>query len=1205
MIEGIDSVDRAGIREVFIAALDLPEAERAAFVSDRCGHDAAAGAEVLALLRALGEAGDYLAQPTSGERVAGTAALDRSEVGQVIGAYTLIERLGEGGFGTVYLAEQSAPVRRRVALKILKPGMDSHQVVARFESERQALALMDHPNIARVFDAGETPTGRPYFVMELVRGVPITRYCDDARLALRDRLALFTQVCRAIAHAHQKGIIHRDIKPGNVLVTEHDGQPVPKVIDFGIAKAIGTSLGDRAAVTGFFQMLGTPAYMSPEQSGPAGDDIDTRSDVYSLGVLLYELLAGTTPFDPGMLQEAALVEVQRMIREVEPPRPSTRLSTLGDRLVTVAGQRGVDPSALQRAVRGEMDWVVMRAIEKDRRRRYDSAAALATDIERYLSDRPVEAAPPTAWYRARKFIRRNRGAVFAGSLLLAALAAGAVVSTVGFLAARSERDAKDVALGEALLAGRAADAARAVEAEARARERTQRDRAESLLRFSDSILGSADPDVTLSGATTTREMLDRAGRDVEAFFAGQPEEEILMRGRIGRAYVSIGDYASADHHFRRVGELLDADPDPRNDSADRMAVAFWAAWVSGAVVEPTAVHAWRRAEEMGMRLLRAHHPPVADALERLHAAFGVAGMRFDRKVCDPLYKEALEIAERELPPGDPLVPAAIISLWRRLGDISNPTYSLTFKPDYDAAYEYLRGLEHFALKHVKPTNALIVAIRMAQLDNLDGAERCAEAIEVSGMWAESCESLLGEDHWLYRYARSRDIAFRVYREMPNVPADLSAEALSRYAQAIDAMRAQCGLETGPALHTLRRYVALRERTLGRIPEDDPRRDEMAAAAARVRSPLSPERVLMCIRTDQQALHDATSRLLQTLSRPDRGEPAAPAAECDQAIEEFFAVRSQSGIVGTPRDRAIARVVQYQAWVAGHKGGPSPEQHLRLFQYVEEAFRPVKDEDPSHYWWAVHWAGVMYERLGQDDRAEEMYRATSQHWPMNPGAANVALSRVLRRRGAAREAADTARAGLEWLLPLAGIDYPDTQDAIIAWIDACDALNDPRQPMEWIYRQVLDDADAPTMLPERVAYRILLAMRAPNVPSPVIAAARNSLDRLLPENPASAQLAVAAGMAALRSSDFDAAVERLSRGISLAPSDEGWLVSVAQAGTCLARARAGHPEAARAALAEARAHADGKPGPVQRALLQECDAALGVSGPDAPAEPSPR
>jgi serine/threonine protein kinase/Flp pilus assembly protein TadD len=355
--------------------------------------------------------------------------LSHERAGTPIGPYKLLQQIGEGGMGVVWMAEQTQPVQRKVALKVIKPGMDSRLVVARFEAERQALALMDHVNIARVFDGGTTENGRPFFVMELVHGVPITRYCDDNRLTPRQRLELFVPVCQAIQHAHQKGIIHRDIKPSNVMITLYEGKPVPKVIDFGVAKAIGQQLTERTLCTQYGALVGTFEYMSPEQAEMSALGVDTRSDIYSLGVLLYELLTGSTPLTHKRMKEAAYAEILRMIKEEEPPKPSTRLSDSGEALASISANRHMEPAKLTKLVRGELDWIVMKTLEKDRNRRYETAKDFATDVQRYLADEPVLAGRPSTGYRLGKFIRRNRRPVLAASLLVLALVGGIVGTT--------------------------------------------------------------------------------------------------------------------------------------------------------------------------------------------------------------------------------------------------------------------------------------------------------------------------------------------------------------------------------------------------------------------------------------------------------------------------------------------------------------------------------------------------------------------------------------------------------------------------------------------------------------------------------------------------------------------------------------------------------------------------------------------------------
>ena len=422
--------------DLFAEALRLTNAaERAAYLDRTCAGDPALRQEVESLLGAYAQAGDFL-RPTISIL---EPDLAREHAGTRIGRYKLLEQIGEGGFGVVWMAEQEEPVRRRVALKIIKLGMDTKEVVARFEAERQALAMMEHPNIARVFDGGATDTGRPYFVMELVKGIPITSYCDAHKLATRERLDLFMQVCHAVQHAHQKGVVHRDLKPSNILVTVRDDQPVPKVIDFGVAKATQARLTEKTMFTQFRQWIGTPAYMSPEQAGLASLDVDTRSDVYSLGVLLYELLTGRTPFDTQKLLEKGYEAVMRTIREEEPPKPSTRLSTLaGEELSAVAASRGAEPATLNRLVRGDLDWIVMKALEKDRKRRYDTPGTLAQDIARHLSSEPVLATPPSVGYLFQKYVRRHRLGVSVGIAVALTVLTGAGVSLWQAVLARQQ-----------------------------------------------------------------------------------------------------------------------------------------------------------------------------------------------------------------------------------------------------------------------------------------------------------------------------------------------------------------------------------------------------------------------------------------------------------------------------------------------------------------------------------------------------------------------------------------------------------------------------------------------------------------------------------------------------------------------------------------------------------------------------------------------
>lgn len=428
--------------DIFTAAMELESADnRQQLLDQRCVGNEPLRARLEQLIGSFEQASSFLESPPSALALPPTKDGGVSErAGEMIGPYKLLQKIGEGGFGVVYMAEQKEPVKRRVALKIIKLGMDTKEVVARFEAERQALALMDHPNIAKVFDAGATKTGRPYFVMELVRGVPITEFCDKRSLTSRRRLELFLSVCNAVQHAHNKGVIHRDLKPSNILVTLHDGRPVAKVIDFGVAKAINQELTEKTLFTAFGHMIGTPQYMSPEQAEMSGLDVDTRSDIYSLGALLYELLTGSPPLDSSTLKKVGLIEVRRMICEVDPPMPSSRAATLVQSDTDVARHHGEEPSAFSRILRGELDWIVMKAMDKDRTRRYETVNELAADIRRYLGHEPIQARPPSVMYQAQKFVQRHRLGVIAAILITSALLMGTLAATAGLIHASRQRD---------------------------------------------------------------------------------------------------------------------------------------------------------------------------------------------------------------------------------------------------------------------------------------------------------------------------------------------------------------------------------------------------------------------------------------------------------------------------------------------------------------------------------------------------------------------------------------------------------------------------------------------------------------------------------------------------------------------------------------------------------------------------------------------
>ncbi len=617
----------ARLKELFWAARETAPEERDSYLAAACGEDDELLREVESLL-----AHDQ-ASSTETLRPPGRDFTSLRPVEHVppaeIGPYRLLQKLGQGGMGEVWEAEQQQPVRRRVAVKLIKWGMASGEVLARFESERQALALMSHPSIAGIYDAGATPRGRPYFVMELVSGVPITEYCDTHRLAVRQRLELFIQVCQGVQHAHQKGVVHRDIKPSNVLVQVEDDHPVPKIIDFGVAKATAQRLTERTLFTELGQWIGTPEYMSPEQAEMSGLDVDTRTDVYSLGALLYELLVGTQPFAAEELREAGFDEMRRRIREDQPTRPSTRVapevSTLGDASRTVTASRRTEPVALRRQLRGDLDWITLKALEKDRTRRYGSPAELAADLERHLEHQPVEAGPPSARYRLGKFVRRHRLGVAAGALAAAALVAGLVVAGLGLATARQEaRNSRQVA------------------------------------DFLTGMFRSLNPGAPVA-ATSVRDILDQSIERLAGEFGDQPLVRARLLVAIGRAHGTLGPSEQTqallkealEIHRRHLGE----------DHPEVAATLDVLGWNLFLLRDGTAARSFlERAVEIRERALGHDHSKVAKSLCRLaeiHRVLSGPG------VARPLLDRALAIQEKTLGADHPDV-ATTLDLMARL-----------------------------------------------------------------------------------------------------------------------------------------------------------------------------------------------------------------------------------------------------------------------------------------------------------------------------------------------------------------------------------------------------------------------------------------------------------------------------------------------------------------------------------------------------------
>ena len=662
--------DLKRLEALFQAAADLPPAERPAFL-DGEALEPDMRRRVEAMLLDL-DGGGTLERPTwDGSE----DALD-DITGSWIGRYKLLEKIGEGGFGVVYRADQQEPVRRQVALKVIKVGMDTREVVARFEAERQALALMDHGGIAKVLDGGATDKGRPYFVMELVRGLPITDYCDREGLDPRQRLELFLEVCHAVQHAHQKGVVHRDLKPSNILVSEQDRGPVPKVIDFGVAKAMHGRLTEKTLFTAYHRFVGTPAYMSPEQAESSALDIDTRADVYSLGVVLYELLTGSTPFEAQDLARAGLAEIQRILREDQPPRPSTRVSTSADAR-EVARRRRVQTDELCRRLRGDLDWIVMKALEKERSRRYAAASELAADVRRHLDDEPVSAGPPSRSYRLGKFLTRHRAAVVSGALLVLTLIAGIVGTAFGLLEASRQRDAARL---EAL-------------------------RARQVTDFLVQTLTLADPEIALDPALSVRTLLDRASANVPGFFPNQPLAEGRVRATLGQAYESLTEFPQAEHHLRRAVELMSGDPEDSALSPDELRQRYDTLWTLTHVLfrleRPDAFEVAQAARRTAHALIRRSYPGLADRLDAFIKTMRTGGHSpdsapFERAVTQ--LDDAMAHAHRVLAEGDPLWPVVADTCM-------DGAFSLWYTPNEPLSEAFLEHALSIRRRELSPRHA--------------------------------------------------------------------------------------------------------------------------------------------------------------------------------------------------------------------------------------------------------------------------------------------------------------------------------------------------------------------------------------------------------------------------------------------------------------------------------------------------------------------
>ena len=727
------------LEELFHRALQLRDPrQREDFLVRECGGDANLRRELDKMLTAHVEAGGFMepptltiTTPTPGRTAGGIAEVP----GTRIGPYTLLEQLGEGGMGTVYLADQSEPVKRKVALKIIKPGMDSMAVVARFEQERQALAVMDHPNIARVIDGGTTDSGRPFFVMELVRGMTITQYCDDKKLSLRDRLELFIPVCQAVQHAHQKGIIHRDLKPSNVLIALYDGKPVPKVIDFGVAKATGASLTDATLHTQVGQMVGTLEYMAPEQAQPTNLDIDTRADIYSLGVILYELMTGTRPFSGKDLLKAGYEQMLRMIREVDPPKPSTRLSG-SDSLPSVAALRGVEPSRLTRVLSSEPDWIVMKCLEKERARRYETANALAADIGRYLNDEPVVAGPPSRVYKLKRYARKYRGPISAACALAAILllATGVSISLAAW-ALDEEEKANRSALAEKDAREKETEQRKLAEANEAKAVVSEQDTRDVMSFFEDNILAAGGPEGEEGGLgkdVTLRTVVDAAVPKLAGAFQGRAMVEGSIRTTLGRAYHNLGDYDLSLGQYELALGLYNSDLGPNHPNT----------LSSLSSVADNLRHLGRHAESLAIneetyRRTKERFGPVdPDTLASMHNlanSYAALGRYADAL---KLREETLRLSKAELGPEHPDTLSCMHNLARSYDDLGR----------YDEALKLREETLRLRRSQLGPGH-LDTLDSMNELSNSYATQgRHAEALSLREETLQQRKSLLGPDH---------------------------------------------------------------------------------------------------------------------------------------------------------------------------------------------------------------------------------------------------------------------------------------------------------------------------------------------------------------------------------------------------------------------------------------------------------------------------
>jgi serine/threonine protein kinase/Tfp pilus assembly protein PilF len=679
------------VKEIFAAALEREPEQRSAFLGQVCGQDEALLAEIESLLAAHVQSENLSEFSMRAELPQDNQPL------QSIGPYRLLEKIGEGGMGQVWLAEQTSPIQRKVALKLIRAGMYDDSLLQRFQAERQSLALMDHPAIAKVFDAGATSGGQPYFVMEYVAGEPITQYCDRKKLKIRDRLKLFVKVCEGVQHAHQKAIVHRDLKPANILVVEQDGQPVPRIIDFGLAKAITPLVPGETLFTQGGGLLGTPGYMSPEQVDPNCRDVDTRSDVYSLGVLLYELLTGFLPFDTKQWKKLPLDQVLRQLREHDPPRPSTRVQSEKSSSTTNAEMRGTDPKHLASLLHGDLDWITLRTMEKDRARRYGSPSELAADIARYLSNEPVLARPANAGYRMRKYVRRHSAALGVSAGLVSLLAGFAVLQAIQLR-----------------------------------RITTERDRATRITNFMTGMFQVSDPGEARGNSITVREILDKASRDIDTGLAKDPQLQSQMMYVMGKVYENLGLYPKAQSIFEKALEIQRVAFGPENaetlKTQNELAINFFH---EGRF--PEAEKNYREVYAIQLRTLGPANPAIAKVRSNLGTLMIREGHYAE---AEKILKESLAIQTKTLGPESPEV--LVLSLNLASLEISEGHYADAEKMDQETLDLHRRVLGGDHPETLKTMNNMVVIL------NDEG--RFGEAEKLGKETVDSRRRVLGPDH---------------------------------------------------------------------------------------------------------------------------------------------------------------------------------------------------------------------------------------------------------------------------------------------------------------------------------------------------------------------------------------------------------------------------------------------------------------------------